>query len=117
MNSRAGFQPANEFSGSEARARCQPGYYISKTWKCCYPPLGAGPKDRGFLSTTPSTAVYFSGPQTLGPGGTVLTTQTSVSSLRSCSPGSEELLPVGRRQVANGEETGVYLSPSQSTGH
>lgn len=94
-SSRADFQPANEFSGSEAAARCQPGDSISKPGKCCYPLLGAGPKDRGFLSTTPSTVVYFTGAQSLGPGGTVLTAQTSLST-RVLLPGSGELLPTGR---------------------
>lgn len=61
VNSRAGFQPANEFSGSETGARCQPRCSISKPCKCCYPLLGAGPKHRGFLSATPSTAVYLAG--------------------------------------------------------
>lgn len=104
-SSRADFQPANEFSGSEATARCQPGDSISKPWKCCYPLRGAGPKDRGFLSTTPSAVVYFTRPQSLGPGGTVLTAQTSLST-PLLLPGSEELLPPGR-----GQGTGVYLSP------
>ena len=65
-NSGAGFQPANEFSGSEAGARCQPRCSISKPCKCCYPLLGAGPNHRGFLSATPFTAVYLAGPLECG---------------------------------------------------
>uniref|UniRef100_A0A8C9P128 Transmembrane protein 151B n=1 Tax=Spermophilus dauricus TaxID=99837 RepID=A0A8C9P128_SPEDA len=87
VNPRAGFQPANEFSGSEARARWQPQYSISTSWKCCCPFLGAGPKAWGFLSATPSAVVYLTEPQEPDPGGTVLTTPTSLI------PGSEELLP------------------------
>ena len=34
---------ANEFSGSEAGARCQPRYSISKPWRCCSLLLGADP--------------------------------------------------------------------------
>lgn len=63
VNTRAGFQAANEFSGSEAEAgaRCQPRCSSSKPCKCCYSLLGAGPKHRGFLSAPPSTAVYLAG--------------------------------------------------------
>lgn len=84
LNSRAGFQPANDFSGSEAGARCQPGCAISKPWKCCYR-FGAGPKGRGFLSVTLSAVVYLAGPRESGSGGTVLTTQTSLPFLPSPS--------------------------------
>lgn len=79
---RTGFQPANDFSGSRQGPVSAP-VAISKR-ECCYPLLGAGPKDRGFLSAPPSTVVCLSGPPgSPGPAGTVLTTKMSLPSLSS----------------------------------
>lgn len=85
---------ANEFSGSEAGARCQPRYSISKPWRCCSLLLGAGP-DKIRRSGFPFRHSHrcclspWAPPGRLGPGGTY-SPQLFFPSLL---PGSEELLP------------------------
>lgn len=111
VNCRAGFQPANKFSGSEAGARCQSKYSISKPRKCCYP-LGVGPKDWGFLFATPSTVVYFTGPLESGSWRGCAHIQRHSSSSPPAPCGSEELLPGGR---GRGNVPQLFLSPPGSS--
>lgn len=95
VNSRAGFHPANEFSGSEAGARGQPRCSISKPCKCCYllflalaPNIGVS-----FLPLPPLLFVLL-GPWSVGPGGTVLTQHADVTLLPPLLlAGAEEQLP------------------------
>lgn len=111
VNCRAGFQPANGFNGSEAGARCQSKYSISKPRKCCYH-LGVGPKYLGFLFATPSTVVYFTQPLESGSWRDCTHIQSHSPSSLPAPCGSEELLP-GWRGWSNVPQ--LFLSPPDSS--
>lgn len=103
VNSRAGFHPANEFSGSEAGARGQPRCSVSKPCKCCYllflalaPNIGVS-----FLPLPPLLFVLL-GPWSCGSWRDCAhTTRASLSSLPSCSLALESSCP-GRREAKCG---------------
>lgn len=94
VKSRADFQPADEFTGSEAGARCQRRYSIVEPWKCPILFLALAPEVGVSFLSLPYCCLSHRAP------GVLVWRDCAHHSRHSTSspplPGSEELLPEGR---------------------